>query len=97
MKSNFSFVGCLAEIDFSAVAPYYSHFVNLLTLLSTSVDLPLLVSSARLLGEFGLLLPHDFAEGQIKRACNILKQGNISTSQKQFYVRFIKQRTNWNM
>ncbi|CDS40303.1 FKBP12 rapamycin complex associated protein [Echinococcus multilocularis] len=79
-------IGCLAEIDFSAIAPYYSQFINLLNLLSTSSDLPLLVLAARLLGEFGLLLPNDFAEGQIKRACEYLKRGSLSTSQKQFYI-----------
>ncbi|VDK35937.1 unnamed protein product [Taenia asiatica] len=79
-------IGCLAEIDFSAIAPYCSQFISLLNLLSTSSDLPLLVLAARLLGEFGLLLPNDFAEGQIKRACEYLKRGSLSNSQKQFYI-----------
>ncbi|KAL5111824.1 Serine/threonine-protein kinase mTOR [Taenia crassiceps] len=79
-------IGCLAEIDFSAIAPYCSQFINLLNLLSTSSDLPLLVLAARLLGEFGLLLPNDFADGQIRRACEYLKRGSLSVSQKQFYI-----------
>lgn len=46
--------------------------------------------SARLLGEFGLLLPNDFAENQIRHACDSIKSGSLSFSQKEFNVGCLK-------
>lgn len=85
---NRSVIGCLAEVDFSGIANYCKQFINLIHQLTTSCDLQLLVLGSRLLGEFGLLLPNDFVEKQIKQACDGLSRGNISNSEKEFHVSF---------
>nr|CDS34112.1 FKBP12 rapamycin complex associated protein [Hymenolepis microstoma] len=84
-------IGCLAEIDFAALSPYCPKFIASLNSLNYLGDLQLIVLSGRLLGEFGLLLPNDFAESQIRRACESLKSGTLSFTQKEFNILMIRE------
>lgn len=73
------------------MSPYYPKFIASLTSLNHLGDLQLIVLSARLLGEFGLLLRNDFAESQIKCACDSLQSGSLSFTLKEFNVCFLMQ------
>ncbi|VUZ45444.1 unnamed protein product, partial [Hymenolepis diminuta] len=84
-------IGCLAEVDFAALSPYYSKFIASLNSLNHLGDLQLIVLSARLLGEFGLLLPNEFAENQIRHACDSIKSGSLSFSQKEFNILMLRE------
>ncbi|VDO06028.1 unnamed protein product [Rodentolepis nana] len=83
--------GCLAEIDFASLSPYCPKFIASLNSLNYLGDLQLIVLSGRLLGEFGLLLPNDFAESQIRRACESLKSCSLSFIQKEFNILMIRE------